>query len=133
MQDGEQTVYLTQEQYDALPSSKLTDGINYVIYALGDVNPVDGESVQVDVLPTANEDIVGAIHQYVGATTANYTNGYFYKCVSDGQDPATYSWVRIDVQPSGSGDDHEVITQAAYNQLTPAQKAEKVYFIKESV
>lgn len=27
---------------------------------------------------------------------------------------------------------HEVITQAAYDQLTPAQQAEKVYMIKES-
>ena len=33
---------------------------------------------------------------------------------------------------SSAGEEHEVITQAAYDALTPAQKAEKVYMIKES-
>lgn len=46
----------------------------------------------VDTMPTASEDLVGTIVQYVGTTTANYTNGYFYKCVSDG---GAYSWVHI--------------------------------------
>ena len=30
----------------------------------------------------------------------SYKNGYFYKCVSDGQTPATYSWENIVVQNS---------------------------------
>ena len=58
------------------------------------------EIVQRSTMPQASEDESGKIYQYVGTTDANYTNGYYYKCVSDGLQPATYSWERIDVQPS---------------------------------
>lgn len=61
------------------------------------------EIVQRSTMPMATEDESGKVYQYVGATDANYTNGYFYKCVSDGGNPATYSWVRLDVQPTPSG------------------------------
>ena len=70
-----------------------TDG-----FVAGWVKP---EIVQRSVLPQASEEEVGNIYQYVGTTDANYTNGYFYKCVSDGQTPATYSWARVDTQPAG--------------------------------
>ena len=56
-------------------------------------------------LPTASADFYGSVFQYVGTTTANYTNGYYYKCVRSGTSPNyTYSWERLDVQPSFSGD-----------------------------
>lgn len=58
------------------------------------------EKVQRSTMPQASEEEVNNIYQYVGTTDANYTNGYFYKCISDGQDPATYSWTRVDVQPA---------------------------------
>jgi len=58
------------------------------------------EKVQRSAMPQASSEEVGNIYQYVGTTDATYTNGYFYKCVSDGQDPATYSWTRVDVQPT---------------------------------
>ena len=54
-------------------------------------------------MPTASADELGNIYQFVGTTDANYTNGYFYKCVSDGQQPATYSWSQVSVQPTPSG------------------------------
>ena len=54
-------------------------------------------------LPTASATELGNIYQFTGTTDANYTNGYFYKCVSDGQDPATYSWEQTDVQPQAGG------------------------------
>lgn len=69
-----------------------TDG-----FVAGWVKP---EIVQRSALPQASEEEVGKIYQYVGTTDANYTNGYFYKCVSDGQNPATYSWSQVDVQPA---------------------------------
>lgn len=56
-------------------------------------------------MPTADESNLGVIYQYTGETDADYTNGYFYKCVSDGQDPATYSWERVNVQPGGGSGD----------------------------
>ena len=92
---------------------------------------VQDSPAQSEDMPEADEDSVGKIIQYIWETDANFTHWYFYECVSDGQDPATYSWVRIDVQPAGAWDDHEFITLTAYNQLTPAQKAEKVYMITE--
>lgn len=55
-------------------------------------------TLQTATLPTASADLVDVVLQYVGATDT-YTNGYFYKCVSDGLDPATYSWVQTNVQP----------------------------------
>jgi len=72
-----------------------TDG-----FVAGWVKP---EIVQVSALPAASEDEVDNIYQFIGTTDANYTNGYFYKCVSDGQNPATYSWTQTDVQPSSGG------------------------------
>ena len=51
-------------------------------------------------MPTPSETELGNIVQYIGETTEDYTQGYFYKCVSDGAEPATYSWKQIDVQPA---------------------------------
>ena len=69
-----------------------TDG-----FVAGWVKP---EIVQRSALPQASEEEVDKIYQYIGTTDANYTNGYFYKCISDGQNPATYSWTQVDVQPA---------------------------------
>ena len=72
-----------------------TDG-----FVAGWVKP---EIVQRSTMPQASEDELGNVYQFVGTTDANYTNGYFYKCVSDGQNPATYSWTQVSVQPAPSG------------------------------
>ena len=58
---------------------------------------------QYETMPTASVDLVGKVVQYVGETTASYTNGYFYECVSDGAVTPSYSWVEKSVQ-SGSGE-----------------------------
>ena len=57
------------------------------------------EIIQMATLPTASATEEGKIYQFVGTTTGSYTNGYFYKCVSDGGNPATYSWTQVNVQP----------------------------------
>ena len=72
-----------------------TDG-----FVAGWVKP---EIVQRSTMPQASEDELGNIYQFTGTTDANYTNGYFYKCVSDGGNPATYSWSQVSVQPTPSG------------------------------
>lgn len=51
--------------------------------------------IQYSTMPTAGVDNVDDIVQFVGTTDSTYTNGHFYKCVSDGQDPATYSWEEV--------------------------------------
>lgn len=63
----------------------------------GSLTPV-ADLVQKSELPAASASYLGKVFQYTGETTANYINGYFYKCISDGADPAVYSWVNIDVQ-----------------------------------
>lgn len=70
-----------------------------------------GASESVVIMPVVDMGDIGKIVQYVGTTDANYTNGYFYKCVSDGGNPATYSWSRIDVQPSNGGGGGDYLPQ----------------------
>ncbi len=50
-------------------------------------------------MPTITAAMLGQIAQYVGATNANYTQGYFYIASSDGQTEPTYSWVNLPVSP----------------------------------
>lgn len=69
-----------------------------------------GDTIQYSTMPTTSADNLGHIVQYTGTTTASYTNGYFYICVSDGESTPTYSWERINVQPasaSGSANQFE--------------------------
>lgn len=65
--------------------------------------PTIPDAIQYSTMPTASADNLGDIVQFTGTTDANYTNGYFYQCVSDGQEPATYSWTQTNVQPAPSG------------------------------
>lgn len=54
----------------------------------------DGQSIQKEELPLASADELGKIYQYTG-TTGTYKNGFFYRCVSDGEPSLTYSWEEI--------------------------------------
>ncbi len=90
---------LTEAQYDAAVQGGFI-GANE-ISILTDAEA--GQVIQVTTLPTASADELDNIYQFIGTTDANYTNGYFYKCVSDGADPATYSWAQTNVQPAPSG------------------------------
>ena len=71
---------------------------------LSDIADLKNQSdFRVLTMPTADASNLGVIYQYTGETDANYTNGYFYKCVSDGQNPPTYSWTAVQVQAGGGG------------------------------
>lgn len=81
-----------------------------------------GEAVpQYSTMPTATAEMAGNIVQFTGTTDANYTNGYFYKCVSDGQTPATYSWAQINIQPLGA-----TINDNSTSSLTETWSASKL-------
>ena len=88
---------------------------------------VQNSPAQAEEMPEASEENEGKIIQYQGETDSNFTHGYFYECISDWAVTPTYSREQINVQ--SAWEEHEFITQAAYDQLTPAQKAEKVYMI----
>ena len=66
---------------------------------LSDGNDIDCGKVlpQYDTMPPADATTLGAIYQYIGATDASYTNGYFYECVYEG---GSYKWVKKLVQDS---------------------------------
>lgn len=53
-------------------------------------------------MPTASASNVGWIVQFTGTTDSTYTHGHLYECVSDGQDPATYSWEEVQLGSGGS-------------------------------
>lgn len=53
---------------------------------------------QVSIMPEAAAGNVGRVVQYVGSSSALYTNGFFYKCI---ETSGTYSWENIKVQTGG--------------------------------
>lgn len=58
---------------------------------------------QKTVLPTASEDLEGKIYQYVGASTATLTNGYYYQCTEDLENAGSYIWVEKSTQAGSNG------------------------------
>lgn len=79
------------------------------------------DKMQYATMPTASADLVDKIYQFVGTTTATYTNGAFYKCVYDsGLD--TYLWQAV--SSGGGGSDLDVdgttITKDANNVISAA-------------
>ena len=77
-----------------------TENSNNVVKSGGVYTALEGKNkkFQYDELPIASVDLLDEIYQYVGTTTATYTNGLFYKCVLN-EDTATYEW-----QPQSAGD-----------------------------
>ena len=73
-----------------------------VISEYGTIVNGGGDTIQYQTMPTANESNLNKVVQYIGNTTATYTNGYFYKCVKTQSNPDVYGWEQIDVQPHQS-------------------------------
>ena len=87
--------------FNSLPkSSAIPTSDNDLVNKLYVDNSIDENTVQYSTMPVADSTNEGQIVQYTGSTTQTYTNGYFYKCVSDGGDPATYSWSQLNIQPA---------------------------------
>lgn len=55
-----------------------------------------GQSIQVNVMPEASASLINRVYQYIGATTENYTHGFFYECVLE---DGAYSWQILDTNP----------------------------------
>lgn len=116
------TSYATLALMKVTPDATISEGcLAYVeetdkYYKFNSTNEVDadtgkwrefksggGESIQVEELPEPSAELEGVIYEYVGADDDPLVSGYFYRCESDGEDPATYSWVQVNVQPGSSG------------------------------
>ena len=82
--------------FNALPQSS---AVPYLDNHLVNKKFVDDNFLGTKVMmPAASANYLNKIVEYVGDTNANYTHGYFYECISDGEDPVTYSWENINVQ-----------------------------------
>lgn len=80
------------------------NGNNYELLSMNGTIPADRLPNAINkysTMPTAASTNEGWIVQYTGTTDANYTHGYIYECVSDGGNPATYSWSAVSVQAGG--------------------------------
>ena len=65
------------------------------------INQIKSKCTQkATALPIASFSEFGKIYQYIGATSGDLVHNYFYECVTDGQDPAHYSWEQVNVQPT---------------------------------
>lgn len=93
------STYQTVTKWNCVYTDKISSAYNKFVT----VPSVNGKiALQIDTLPTAASSYEGVIYQYTGATDSTYTNGHFYKCVSDGQTPATYSWEEVSMGGGGS-------------------------------
>lgn len=95
-------VFVYRGETDVLPSGSAPRQKGDVYLLRTDMLPYwyDGENWRVfgsqqSTLPTASANWVGQVFQYIGATGNGLVKGYFYECVSDGEEPATYSWVAL--------------------------------------
>ncbi len=75
----------------------VSDGALSPSYSWENIKVSEGDTIQVETLPTAGASEVGNIYQYVGETNLSFTNGYFYECV---EDSGSYNWVEKEVQKS---------------------------------
>lgn len=86
------------------------------------------EHIQYDTMPTASAETVGQIIQYIGETTSDYTNGYFYIGTTDGEAVPTYSWENINVQ-GVTGGGIGVAVSENFNMITsiiPVSTAQRI-------
>lgn len=117
-------------QYVGATNVNYTNGYFYKCVSDGGVTPTyswekmqvsdGGDTIQVDELPTASADELGNIYEFVGTTTANYINGRFYRCVSDGASTPTYTWEEVDF---GDGTPHWTGTRAEYEAIKDTLEA----------
>lgn len=80
-----------------------TDNPGTYLWEQINVQPDNDTQIQVETIPTASSTLEDKIVQYVGVTDSTYTNGFFYKCIEDSENPGTYIWEAVSVQEGGSG------------------------------
>lgn len=90
----------------------VSDGAVSPSYSWENIKVSEGDTIQVETMPTASAEEEGKIYQYIGATNLSFTNGRFYRCVSDGAASPSYNWEEVDF---GDSTPHWTGTQAEYN------------------
>lgn len=82
---------LTKAQYDSLATHAEDE-----LWVITDLVNV----IQYTTLPEAKALYDGDIVQYIGETTTDHTQGYFYRCVESSTTPGTYAWEQVNIQPA---------------------------------
>lgn len=106
----------TKEQIGSL--SDLPDITKNVILNIADLNSAidDKEDIfRYSSLPSPTSTNVGEIAQYIGTTTVNYINGYYYQCIESPVGSGTYIWVQKNVQPNNGGGGGDGVVDGYYN------------------
>jgi hypothetical protein len=85
--------YIHNYFYECIDNNGTYEWSNVSVQPMG-----TGDSAQVSTMPLAAIDQVGKILQYTGATTQDFTHGFFYECQSDGL--GGYEWVPVNVGAS---------------------------------
>jgi hypothetical protein len=107
-----------------LDKNKGTDPANYKsLQAMYNDDELGGGSIQVTTMPTASETYLDTVLLYIGET-GTYKYGTYYKCVSDGETPPTYSWVDAGI---GGGSSIFYGTMDEWNALTADEKKKYDY------
>lgn len=105
----------------------VSDGAVSPSYSWENLKVSEGDTIQIETLPTAGASEVGNIYQYIGETNLSFTNGYFYECV---EDSGSYNWVEKEVQKSDSTP-HWSGTRAEYEAIKNTLEAGTVVSITD--
>lgn len=95
---------------EGTPAKWENDNVEAIVNALETKQDV----LQKTTLPTASFDNLNTVIQYVGESTANLTNGMFYKCVSNNN---VYEWQVLQTSPT-------LNSYFRYSNGTPAQDSD---------
>lgn len=96
----------TKAEWEQFDKSTLADGT--IVNITDDYNE---NPIQVKVMPTNASE--GDVVQYIGATDSDYTNGYFYKNVTD--ETGILSWKNIPVMRVETPENKEVLDKFSEN------------------
>ena len=127
--DRGKTAYDVSQTVGSVSSLTTTDK-STVVGAINELDAGKQDVMQITTMPTASASNAGSIIQYLGTSTSDYENGYFYKCVEDTSTmPSTYSWRAVEVQ---NGTVSLELTLSEYNALSDEQKDDgTVYYVTD--
>lgn len=117
--DGEQAYAVFERDGDSVDLAGWTpkDAVAYK----------DEVIIKAEVMPTPNTDLVGAIYQYTGVTSAPYEHGYIYECKQFPQDTLVFtpntiscSWEDLKTFLEGETQDYDSVVSGTMTYMLDA-------------
>lgn len=95
----------------------------------GAISDGDGNvRVQYTTMPTPSATLEGNVVQYIGTTTAVYTNGYFYKCIPNPEVSGAFIWENVETQ---GGVNITVSTVDLVHGVSPLPTGSLYFFVED--